>query len=105
MGLAIVATLFLLVEESGGLDDYPYLFLLPWVFGLAIVLVTPSAILFYRGQFTLANPIIFATWTFIFPAFVLGGIVLAAGLSQPYYLPFIQDAPSTLPYTLIIVGM
>src|SRR3954452_7705068 len=105
MALAVIITLFVAVEESGGLDGYPYFFLLPWIFGLAIVLATPSAILFYKGKFTLVNPITFATWTFLFPAFVFGGFFLAGGWSQPYYLSFIQDAETTLPWTLIIVGL
>src|SRR4051794_5359487 len=105
MALAVIVTLFVAVEEKGGLFGFSFFFLLPWIFGLAIVLATPSAILFYKGQFTLVSPVTFATWTFLFPAFVFGGFFLSGGWSQPYYLSFIQDAESTLPLTLIIVAL
>lgn len=105
MALALVVAAFLIVEASGALREYPYFFLLPWIFGLAIVLAAPSAILLYKGKFTLVNPVTFATWTFLFPAFIFGGFFLAGGFSEPYYLPFIQDAETTLPLTLIIVAL
>jgi len=105
MLVAVVVAMFFAIEESGGLSNYPYFFLLPWIVGLAIVLVTPSAILFYKGKFTLSNPIVWATWTYLFPAFVMGGFFMAGGWSQPYYLSFIQDAEYTLPLTISLVAL
>jgi hypothetical protein len=105
MGLALLAVAFAGFMASGIISSFPYLYLLPWVLGLALVLATPSLILWHRGTFTLYNPIVFATWSYFFPAFVLGGVILAFGWSQPYFLSFIQDADSNLPFTIVLVGV
>src|SRR5262245_61510133 len=104
MGLAALVAVFFAVEENGGLDGYPYLFLLPWVFGLAIVFLAPTGYWVYRGEFSLANPIAYATWTYLIPAFVLGGLFLASGWSQPYFLDLIQDPARDLPFTIVLIG-
>ena len=103
MGFVLAVTVFLAVEASGTFDSYLYFFLVPWIFALAVVFITPSAILLYQGKFSFANPIVFATFSYFFPAFVLGGIALAAGWSQPYFVAFIQDARYNLPYTIILI--
>jgi len=105
MSAAVIgAGLFLLVQ-NGGFENYPYLFLLPWILGLAVVFCIPSAILINRKEFTLADPLVYGTWTYLFPAFVIGGVCLVAGWSDPYYLAFIQDARSTLPFTVVVVAV
>lgn len=94
---------FLLLLNSSASESYPYFFILPWLVVLAIVIVAPSAILYHTGKFSLANPIVFATWSYFFPAFVVGGFFLAAGFSQPYFLAFIQDPESDLPFTIVVI--
>jgi len=91
MGLAIVVTVVVLFATTGAFDDYPYLFLLPWIFGLAVVMAVPLFILHHQGRFSLADPIVFATLSYFFPAFVVGGFLLAGGWSQPGFLSLIQD--------------
>ena len=103
MAVPFVIGLFLLVWNSGVQDSYPFFFILPWVALLASVLAVPSAILYYQGKFTLYNPLVFATFTYFFPAFVLGGISLAAGWSEPYFLSYIQDSDYNLPYTIVLI--
>jgi len=105
VGTAVVSAL-LIALNSDLTDSFPYLYLLPWVLALFGVLLVPTAILYWRGTLTLFDPLIYATWSYFFPAFVLGGIMLSTGLSQPHFLSFIQDAEHNLPYTvfLIILG-
>ena len=67
MILAAIVTFFVVVAGSGAFSSYSYLFLLPWIMGLAIVMAVPSAILYYQGKFSLADPVIFATWSYLFP--------------------------------------
>ncbi|HMQ04006.1 MAG TPA: O-antigen polymerase [Pyrinomonadaceae bacterium] len=81
----------------------PFVYLLPWIFGLLALLATPTLILHYRGRLTLYDPLVFATWSYFFPAFVIGGLMLTAGWSDPYYLTFIQDAEFNLPYTIALI--
>jgi hypothetical protein len=105
MALTAIVALFFLAVANGALDAYPYLFLLPWIFGLAIVMAIPAAILHYQGKFSFADPLIFATWSYFFPAFVIGGVFLASGWSQPYFLEFIQDPKYNLPLTIVLVAL
>lgn len=105
MALAAVVSMLLLGAFSGAFDSFPYLFLLPWVLALGVVLATPSAILYYRGELSAANPIVFATISYFVPAFFFGGIFLATGYSEPYYLSFIQDAEYNLPLTIALIGL
>jgi hypothetical protein len=88
---------FILLFSVDLSESFPYFFLLPWILGLAIVLAAPSLVLWRRGKFNLANPIVFATWSYFFPAFVIGGIMLSLGFSQPYFLDHIQDPEYNLP--------
>jgi len=103
IGLSLFATLILLTLNSELSRTFPYFFLLPWILLLLFVLILPSVILFRHGKFNLGNPLVFATWSYFFPAFVLGGIALAVGWSQPYFLSYIQDAKTNLPWTIILI--
>jgi hypothetical protein len=103
MVIAAVITLLLLGLNSDLVSSFPLLYLLPWILGLAVVLACPTLYLYYRGRLTLADPLVFATWSYFFPAFVIGGVMLTAGLSQPYFLTFIQDAEYNLPYTIVLL--
>src|SRR5687767_2950582 len=93
MGLAAMAVLFLFVYEGNFGSEYPYIFLLPWILGLLIVFAIPPAILYRRGELKLHDPLVYATWSYFLPAFGIGGIILAFGWSEPYYLNFV-DAPA-----------
>lgn len=105
MGLALLVTLFVLLAVDGAFETYPYLFLLPWIFGLGIVMAIPSVVLYYKGKFSFADPLVFATWSYFFPAFVIGGIFFAGGWSQPAFLPLIQDFEYNLPLTVVLIGL
>lgn len=88
-------------ESSSG---RPYL--LPWILLTAVVVLAPSAYLYYKRQFNLFHPLVFAVWTYFFPAFVIGGFILAFGYSYPVYFSFIDDETYNLPLTFgyIILG-
>ncbi|MBP7475945.1 MAG: hypothetical protein KBF83_05775 [Pyrinomonadaceae bacterium] len=105
MTVALVVGFFLVGVLSDAFDSFPYLFLLPWVIALAAVFATPSIFLYYRGEFSLANPIVFATISYFVPAFVFGGIFLSTGYSEPYFLSYIQDADYNLPLTIVLIGL
>jgi hypothetical protein len=59
--------------------------------------------MFYRGKFDPFHPLIFPAWSYFFPGFFIGGLIVTAGLSQPYFLSFIQDESYNLPLTLVYV--
>jgi hypothetical protein len=97
--------LLIAVLNSDLVDSFPFLYLLPWIIGLAVVFLVPSAYLYYKGRFHFYDPLVFATWMYFFPMFVIGGLTLTAGWSQPYFLSFIQDAEYNLPYTVVLVAL
>jgi hypothetical protein len=103
MAAAILVAGFFLILSSDLTESFPYLYLLPWITGLLAVLAAPTLFLYYRGRLTLIDPLVFATWSYFFPAFVIGGLTLSAGWSQPYFLTFIQEAHYNLPYTVALI--
>lgn len=105
MVLTSVVTLFVVIAASGAFESFKYIFLVPWIIGLAIVMAAPSVYLYYKGRFSFADPIVFATWSYLFPAFILGGLFFAFGWSQPYFIAFTQDIPYTLPLTIVLVAI
>ncbi len=102
-GLAAVIVLTLLYTEFGLSQSVGNLYLVPWILGTAAVILAPSIYLIYKGNFDPFHPLVFPAWSYFFPGFVIGGLVLASGLSQPYFLFFIQDAHYNLPLTFVYV--
>ena len=103
MACAVGVALVLAALNSELVHSFPLLYLLPWVLGLAALFTIPSAYLFYKGRLRFYDPLVFTTWVWFFPGFVLGGIMLTGGWSQPYFLSFIQDAEYNLPYTVFLI--
>jgi oligosaccharide repeat unit polymerase len=105
MALTAIVALVGVFAANDAFESYPYLFLVPWIFALAIVMAIPSVILIYQKKFSFADPIVFGTWAYFFPAFVVGGLFFSTGWSQPYYLAYVQDVPYNLPLTIGLVAL
>lgn len=103
MAAAVVVVLFAFLLNGTMLDAVPFPYLLPWLAALLIVLVTPTLIFYYRGNLRLDNPLVYATWSYFVPAFVVGGVAFALGWSRPYFVAFIQDPEYNLPYTIVLI--
>lgn len=103
-GLAILlgGGLFWLEADANSFGEY-YLF--PWCILAGSIILAPSLYLLYKGKFNLFNPLVFAAWSYIFPAFVLGGVILVFGWSDPFYLTFIEDPHYELPLSLMYVAL
>jgi hypothetical protein len=101
--LTFVAGLWLFTGDYG--RSYPYIFILPWMLALAAIVAAPAVYYFLHGGLPLHNPIIFAAWSYFFPSFVVGGFAVAFGLSQPYFLSFVQDSANDLPFTILLAGL
>ena len=84
-------------------SSLPHLYLLPWIIALGMTLAIPNLILYYQGRWELFDPLVFASCSYFFPAFVVGGFMLTAGWSQPYFFNFIQDPQYNLPYTVVLI--
>ncbi len=105
MVLASVAGIGALLFVSGALDAFEHLYLVPWLLGLGVVMAIPMAFLYVKGRFTFVDPLVFATLSYLFPAFVVGGMFFALGISQPGFLHLIQDAKYTFPLTITLVAL
>lgn len=101
-GLIFLSGIIFLVVTSDSLNFLTRPYLLPWTFAMAITVAVPNIYLFYKNRFLIYHPIVFPTLFYFFPAFVLGGLVLVFGLSDPYFITFIQDQEYNLPYTMVI---
>jgi hypothetical protein len=102
--IAVIGIALFSLSVDGG-SDRPYFFLMPWVLGLGLVMALPLVFLIRQGNFSFANPLVFATCSYFYPAFVIGGIILSMGWSQPYFLDHIQDPGADLPYTVVLVAL
>ncbi|HKX84999.1 MAG TPA: hypothetical protein VJL58_12325, partial [Pyrinomonadaceae bacterium] len=102
-GLAAAIVLTFLYTEFGFSDALSKFYLMPWCLATAAVIVAPSVYMVYKGTFDPFHPLVFPAWSYFFPGFVIGGFVLASGISQPYFLSFIQDEHTNLPLTFVYV--
>ena len=83
----------------------PSFYLLPWAVLTGICVLAPSVYLFYIGKFDLFHPLVFAAWTYVFPAFVLGSLLITFGWVNPYFMSFIDDPEYNLPLTLVYIAV
>lgn len=102
-GVVIVSILGFLWYDAILYDSKYRYFLLPWCFLTGVIVLAPSLYLIYKKRFNPFDPLVYAAWIYFFPAFVIGGLVLSAGLSEPYYLNFIQDERFDLPLTMVYI--
>ncbi len=100
MILFFLGFLWLLSDFNFSIERY---YLLPWCVLAAIVILSPSFYFLYKKKFDLFHPLVFGALTYVFPAFVFGGILLSFGWSEPFYLTFIEDPYYNLPLTLVYV--
>lgn len=80
-------------------------YLLPWTLLTGACVLAPSVYLLYAGKFDLFHPLVYAAWSYIFPAFVIGGVLIAFGWVNPFLLSFIDDPEYNLPLTLIYIAV
>lgn len=80
-------------------------YLLPWVALAGACVLAPTVYLIYRGKFDIFHPLVFAAWSYVFPAYVFGGVIIAFGWVNPYFLTFIDDPEYNLPLTLVYIAV
>lgn len=102
-GLVALCLLVVCISEFGFGDQSSKYYLLPWCLATGAVIAAPSVYLFYKGEFDPFHPLVFPAWSYFFPGFFIGGLVVAAGLSQPYFLSYIQDETYNLPLTFVYI--
>ncbi len=91
--------------ENGLSDSIKGFYLLPWVAFAGIAVLAPTAYLAYKGRFDPFHPLTFAAWSYVFPAFVVGGVIIAFDLVNPFFMSFIDDPKYNLPLSLVYVAI
>ncbi len=103
MGVVMLGTLLLMVDFENWFFEIERPYLIPWVLATGLVIAAPSAYLIYRKEFNLVHPLVFATITYFFPIFFLGGWSLTFGLSNYYFLNYVSDPEYNFPLTFVYV--
>jgi oligosaccharide repeat unit polymerase len=85
--------------------SFEKLYLWPWILLVFLVVSAPPVYLALRRRFDPFHPLVFASWSYFFPAFVLGSIFLATGISEPSFLHLIPDQRYYLPLTLVYIAL
>lgn len=101
--VAIAVVSFVWVDNDLG-RSMRGLYLLPWCILAGICVLAPSAYLYYAGKFDLFHPLVFAAWSYVFPAFIIGGVIVAFGWVDPFFMSFIEDPEYNIPLTLVYIG-
>ena len=86
-----------------GFTQFRRFYIIPWLFLTALVIAAPSVYLIYKKQFSFYHPLVFAAVTYFVPSFILGGLFIAAGISEPYFMAYVKDPEYNFPLTYIIV--
>jgi hypothetical protein len=102
-GLVAISVGSLLVSQYAFQDRSSKFYLFPWCLATGVVIAAPSVYLFYKKRFDPFHPLVFAAWSYFFPGFFLGGLMLTVGLSEPYFLSYVQDEQYDLPLTFIYI--
>lgn len=103
--LTIAGLIVLSVLTDDDANPFEEMYLLPWVALVGVVFSAPGVYLFYKRKFDFFHPLVFPVWSYFMPAFFLGGLILASGVSKPYFMMFIEDEHYNLPLTLVYVAI
>lgn len=103
IAIIVVLTYFAYSSDFGQGERY---YLLPWILLTGAVLAGPGIYFVSRGEINPFHPLVFPAWSYLLPAFFVGGILLFFGAVEPYYLAYVEDESYYLPLTLayVIVG-
>ena len=102
--MALLGFWFVWLEDGFG-EVFKEYYLLPWAVLAGVVVLAPTAYSFYIGKFDPFHPLTFAAWSYVFPAFVLGGVIVAFKWVDPYFLVFIDDPQYNLPLSLVYISL
>ena len=90
-GFVLVSGIIFLILTTDNFGFLSRAYLIPWSILSGIVFALPGAYLFYKHKFEIYHPLVFPVLFYFLPAFCLGGLILAFGLNEPYFMSFIQD--------------
>lgn len=105
MALALAGMMVLVFGFDSVAPEVERPYMVPWVIATGIVVTAPLLYLKRRGEFTIAHPIVFPVLVYFFPMFFIGGWSLVFGLSNYYYLSFINNPEWDLPLAFLYINL
>lgn len=99
--LVVLISLLLFNDTDSQFLARPYMF--PWAIAAGVVIGAPTVYLLSKKQFTIYHPLVYPAFFYFLPAFVFGGLVLMFGLTEQYFLAYVQDQSVNLPYTMLLI--
>lgn len=102
---AVVGGLAWLILGENRETVYSKLYLLPWVSLCGVVVITPVLVLLFKRKLDFFHPLVLAAWSYFFPAFVVGGFLLAFGITEPTFMHLIENPEVDLPLTYIYIAL
>jgi hypothetical protein len=100
---ALIGAFFVFFTDENFWNTATSFHLLPWVTATAVVLLTPTAYLLYYKKFDVFHPLVHAAWSYWFPSFVVGGLLIASGYIYPYQMTLIGDHQEDFKWTYIYI--
>lgn len=100
--MLILGVGFLWFENESSVSTSNY-YLLPWAALTAVVLLSPSIYLYQKGKFNFFHPLVYPVWSYVFPAFVIGALLINFDLVDWYFLSFIEDPQYHIPLSLVYI--
>lgn len=100
-----LTTFFLFFFDNRFWQSSADFYLLPWVIGTGIILLAPTAYLFYNHKFDLFHPLVHAAWAYWFPSFIVGGFLIAFGYIYPYQMTLLSDPNGDFKWTYIYISL
>jgi hypothetical protein len=104
-GLVAATCLGAWIFDSMSFDSSGNGLLVASAIGTGAVVIAPAAVYFYRGKFDLFHPLVYGVWSYIFPAFVVGALIIIFDMTNNYVLLFVTDPGTTLPLSLVYVSI
>ncbi len=77
--------------------------LLPWIGATAVVLLAPVVYLFWRKKLDIFHPLVYASLSYWFPSFVVGGIFIATDWIQPYQMSLLSEPETDMIWTYVYI--
>ena len=102
--MALLGFWFVWLEDGFG-EAFKEYYLLPWAVLAGVVVLAPTA--YCSSSENLIRSILsyLRAWSYVFPAFVLGGVIVAFKWVDPYFLVFIDDPQYNLPLSLVYISL
>ncbi len=102
--VALVSFAYFVFDESLS-NTLGQFYLLPWAFLSGLVVLSPSIYYYYKGTFDLFHPLVYGVWSYIFPAFIFGAVIITFDMTNSYVLLFVTDPEYNLPLSLVYISL